>query len=67
MIVAIKMLKPEGFQGHREWLVLNMVLSYILNLSVMFRCLIYFNCSIVDGDRLPWPTSPPESCKAHWI
>jgi hypothetical protein len=25
MIVAIKKLKPEGFQGHREWLVLTML------------------------------------------
>jgi hypothetical protein len=34
---------------------------------IMFRCLIYFNCPVIDGDRVPWPTSPPESCKAHWL
>jgi hypothetical protein len=67
MIVGIKKLKQEGFQGHRERLVLTILLSYILYLLVMFQCLIYLNCFIVDGDRLPWPTSPTESGKSHWI
>jgi hypothetical protein len=33
MVVAIKKLKPEALLGHREWLVLTMLLSYNINLS----------------------------------
>lgn len=33
MVVAVKRLKPEGFQGHKEWLVSVCMLYFIENLN----------------------------------
>ena len=38
MVVAVKKLKPEGFQGHKEWLVgfLSCEIQYFSNWSILF-------------------------------
>lgn len=62
MVVAVKKLKPEGFQGHREWLV---ILSEQIDFSSVFwlhnfiYLFIYF-LIITDRGKLPWSASPPE-------
>lgn len=35
MVVAVKKLKPEGFQGHKEWLVCFFLTFYILTENFM--------------------------------
>lgn len=49
MVVAVKKLKPKGFQGHKEWLVSNSFVYSIISLCILISCSIYgFTFSCVD-------------------
>lgn len=61
MVIAVKKLKPEGFQGHKEWLVCFLfVLSWIFCAYLMWP--VNSKESITDRSELSWATSTPKSC-----
>lgn len=77
IVVAIKKLKPESFQGHKEWLVcpfLNPNISYLYFASLCFDAQLIFDVnkrillldtagrSQLSGSAAPW-----KSRKAHWL
>lgn len=49
MVVAVKKLKPEGFQGHKEWLVGSFYFKIIPYLSPFFSMfsMVHFSLHIV--------------------
>lgn len=68
-IIAVKRLKPEGFQGHKEWLVCrsssSLLLRWFLNFILILSFLTLFSAVLgrysADGGELPWTASPPQS------
>lgn len=66
-VVAVKMLRPEGFQGHKEWLVCsfsqgNVFLSFWGLASLTYHWLVFAVRTKLSGS-----TSSPKSGKAYWI
>lgn len=64
LVVAVKKLKPEGFQGHKEWLVGSSLFCIFSTSPRTFFIVPDCSNSFYAADRgwLPWPTSPQKSC-----
>lgn len=62
MVVAVKRLKPEGFQGHKEWLV-GFFFSFLKCVSSLFYTWLihWYPYSISDRSKLSWPASSSKS------
>lgn len=71
MVVAIKQLKPESFQGHKEWLVCTQ--NELMNLDGFWIIgpfsfwLISCSFFLADWSQLSRTASPWKSGETHWL